>query len=219
MDEKTAHRRTGPYRSLEFPWVYRIVQGLVTSPQRRRRFLAKYAGSLEGKRIADVGCGTGSLLEILPGNCRYVGIDLNPDYIRQAKKQYPGRGDFHCVGVEKLDSVSEVGGEFDVIFAFGLLHHLEDAKAECLLSWIHGTLAEEGFFLAVDPAFVEGQSRLAAWLIARDRGRAVRTPRQYRRLCQRVFPYVEGEVSHDLNRIPYSHFISICRRTPAPRSE
>lgn len=39
--------------------------------------------------ILDIGCGYGKLLEFLPP-CKYVGIDLIPEFVEYARRKYPG---------------------------------------------------------------------------------------------------------------------------------
>lgn len=55
-----------------------------------RDVLSNMFNPYEKTRVLDVGCGIGTLLEILPENIDYVGIDISPDFIEIAKKSYPG---------------------------------------------------------------------------------------------------------------------------------
>src|SRR3989338_1533889 len=48
--------------------------------------LAKYAES--GGKILDIGCGNGILLESLPKNMDYFGIDVSASLIEEAGKKY-----------------------------------------------------------------------------------------------------------------------------------
>jgi len=44
-----------------------------------------------GSSVFDPGCGTGLMIEALPEDVTYYGIDLNPGYIEQAQKSYGSR--------------------------------------------------------------------------------------------------------------------------------
>ncbi len=96
-------------------------------------------------------------------------------------------------------------GTFDLVMAQGLLHHLEDAEARQLFETARHALRADGAVVTLDPAFDAGQSRVARWLVARDRGRRVRTPEAYAALARAVFPAVEVAVYHDLLRFPFTH--------------
>lgn len=56
----------------------------------------------EGKKIVDVGCGFGDIILFIrkkAKNFRYIGIDIVPEFIKEAKKRYPEGefivGDYH----------------------------------------------------------------------------------------------------------------------------
>ena len=54
------------------------------------------------------------------------------------------------------------------------------------------------------------------WLLARDRGKFVRTREDYLRLASAHFVKVETHLRHDLLRLPYTHLTMRCfNRVPA----
>lgn len=75
--------------------------------------------TLRGKKILDLGCGTGDFLEYLwkvsRGRWeRYLGIDLVSEYVEEARRRFPIVGvEFRC---ERLEEVKE---EFDIGVAVG----------------------------------------------------------------------------------------------------
>jgi len=83
-----------------------------------------HAGSLEGKKVVDVGCGYGDLLGLLP-SCAYVGIDPDEQAVEQARKLWPDH-DFR---------VTEVVPKGDVLIAVASLQCVPD-KHKALRSWI-----------------------------------------------------------------------------------
>lgn len=61
--------------------------------------LIRMCGSLCGRIVLDIGCGTGRLLEKVSSEARHlIGIDLSPAMIAQAKKRFQ-----HCSTAEKID--------------------------------------------------------------------------------------------------------------------
>ncbi len=87
-------------------------------------------GSLKGKRVLDVACNCGGFsVEAAKLGSEYVlGVDIVDRYIEQANfikralklKQV----EFRKMNIEDL--VVPHGGEFDIMFCFGILYHLEN---------------------------------------------------------------------------------------------
>lgn len=140
MDPQEIARRVA-----DFPrWHYRIDLGGVETPiaeprhvnrhlQRRRYFfeplVRQLGGSLQGRRILDLGCNAGfwSLAAIDHG-CDYVlGIDGRAMHIEQANLVFEAREvsrnryDFLKANLFEVDFGSL--GEFDVVLCLGLMYH------------------------------------------------------------------------------------------------
>src|SRR5689334_19916127 len=63
------------------------------SEAQHQRKLAHFASLLHGlvqpqDSLLDIGCGYGSIVQALPP-CRYIGIDLVPEFIVEAQAAYP----------------------------------------------------------------------------------------------------------------------------------
>ena len=78
-------------------------------------------------------------------------------------------------------------GQFDLVIAMSVLHHLSDAEADHLFGLAARALDDGGRMFSNDPCFVPGQSSIARAVIQRDRGRNVRSPEGYRALAEARF--------------------------------
>jgi 2-polyprenyl-3-methyl-5-hydroxy-6-metoxy-1,4-benzoquinol methylase len=85
-------RSRGVYRLLERPAVFNRLMGLLGAAAVRERIVREFLQPTAGARLLDVGCGTGTLLDALPADVVYVGVDINPAYIETARQRYGHRG-------------------------------------------------------------------------------------------------------------------------------
>ena len=197
-----AELTTGVYRLVGLPWFYKAFQELLGARQGRKRLVQLLRPST-GDRILDLGCGSAAILEEMPADVKYVGIDQNSKHIESARKKYGARGYFHAGSF--ADAGVHAGEQYDLIFALGLLHHLDDAEVNELLQLVYPMLAPNGRFLTIDPVYTSGQSRIAHFLIKNDSGRNVRSESSYLSLSKSVFESVRSVILHDMLRVPYTH--------------
>ena len=195
---------------LENPKFFDIVQSLLGASKIRGFVVEKYMAPLRYSSVLDIGCGSGAILDFLPDNITYTGIDINKKYIDYARLKYP-RGNFICCYVLNIgDYISNI--EFGVVLAIGVLHHLSDEECLALFEFAHSVLTEYGALITVDSCFIPDQSRITRLLIGMDRGKYVRTPEKYKILAQRVFANVDGKVYHNRINVPYTHFFMNCTK-------
>lgn len=193
---------------LSNPFVYDSFQNLLGAARHRRLICSDYIRALPGNTIVDIGCGTAMILNHLPENVHYYGLDLSPNYIEAAISRYGVRGKFLCRDITLLrdDELPLC----DVALAIGLLHHLDDSDAHALMLNLHKRLAPNGRLITVDPAFWEPQSSIARALISRDRGQNVRDGDAYLALVPDVYSKREVHRRDDMLHVPYSHAVMEC---------
>ncbi|MCP9198297.1 class I SAM-dependent methyltransferase [Gramella sp. GC03-9] len=110
----------------------------------------KWLGDLNDKKVLDLGCYAGnSLSYYLAENSReYIGIDLSEPAINSLKKRinkFPGAD---AIAIDFLsDSFKE--REFDVIYAYGVLHHFKDTDE--LIQKLKNKLTTDGVVISYDP--------------------------------------------------------------------
>jgi SAM-dependent methyltransferase len=78
---------------------------------------------VDGDRVLDVGCGNGRAYALLRGETfDYVGVDNSAELVRLARERYPD-----LLAEWRVGSILELpfeGGDFDVVAAFAVLHHI-----------------------------------------------------------------------------------------------
>lgn len=209
--EGTGQVNTGVRALLRLPRAYRLMQWFLGTRRARERVIAEHFRPVEGSSVLDLGCGPGSLLPALPP-LRYVGIDLEPGYIEQARRDFGDRGEFHAGSAADLEAFAPES--FDLVMANALLHHLDDATATRMIGGAHRVLRPGGRLVTLDNAWVPGQPWIARTLIGWDRGQHVRTPEGYRALVEPLFGPVRAVVRQDLLRIPYTLVILEAVKAP-----
>ena len=100
-----------------FPWQPGDSQSL-------QKLVSLYLPDLKGKKVLDAGCNAGFFCGWAEfSQAKYVlGVDINPDYLKEAKKWFP-RCRFHC---GSWDSFVDTG--FDVVLLLSALHYAQDQQ-------------------------------------------------------------------------------------------
>lgn len=208
-----AQRERGLHRLLSASWIYQGLQDLLGARRFQRRFVEHWLCLRPGHRVLDIGCGPAAILEHVPAGVEYHGFDDSAVYLAAARRRFGDRGTFWQARVERA-TLGRLGA-FDRVLAVGVLHHLDDAAASALLDLAAVALAPDGALVTYDPCFTPGQSPIARFLAARDRGQNVRSPDGYAALARDRFATVAPEVVTGHLRVPYTATVMICRR-PRP---
>ncbi len=110
--------------------------------QRVRQNLSAIAARAPGKKMLDVGCGTGFILRMATDIFEeLVGIDITPAMLSRAPK-HP-KISLHLAAIENMPFES---ASFDVVTAYGVLHHVHSI-AEVLQN-VRRVLRPGGIFYA-----------------------------------------------------------------------
>lgn len=195
---------------LSLPWVYNLWSHLLGAPAARADFISTYLKVNANDHVLDIGCGTGTMFEALPEGIRYTGFDLSEAYIREAREKHGNAADFVHASVGEAPDLPQ--SEFDIAIATGVLHHLDDTEAIELFRLAADSLKPGGRLITSDPVYIDGQSKIAKFIISRDRGQNVRTRDAYIQLAEEVFGSVSVDIRHDRIRIPYTHIILTCTK-------
>lgn len=147
-----------PRSILSFPSVYRLFGTVIGADRSRIECVERYIRPKTSDRVLDCGCGPGDFLEYLP-SVDYVGIDIDEEYIAAARSRYGGRGTFRLGAVEK-ETIHEEN-HYDLVLAWGLLHHLDDDQASEFLRLARRCLKPTGRLVTLDGCYTDDQSRAA----------------------------------------------------------
>jgi SAM-dependent methyltransferase len=191
---------------LSSPKVYELWSRLVGGERGRGAVVREYVRPGRDARVLDLGCGPGELVRYF-SNVDYVGIDLSEEYIEHARRVFGDRAEFRVGDATRLDDDL---GDFDLVVAFGVIHHLDDQGALRLLTGAKAALVPGGRFVSIDPVLVSDDRAVARLLVSWDRGSQVRSPEDYKRLAEASFERVRYDIRQDLLRIPYTHCVLEC---------
>lgn len=155
---------------LEDPRVFAFTQKLnPMTVSLYRRLVTTYVSAGPGAAVLDIGCGVGAHRPLFP-DARYVGIDVNAEYIRVASAR---PGTFLVMDAGALDFPE---GSFDTAFTVATCHHLDDGRILSMVRNVLQVLRPGGTFHIIDPVLpVSPRAALKAALFRRDRGRFQRT--------------------------------------------
>ena len=82
-----------------------------------------------GKRVLEVGCGTGTdLLQFARGGASVTGVDLTPRSIEIARRRFEVYGCAGSFAIGDAESLGFPDESFDAVYSFGVLHHTPDTK-------------------------------------------------------------------------------------------
>ena len=198
---------------LSRPSLYCLFQRLIGSNRQRRRVLEEWIRPAPDSKILDIGCGAGNMVALLPKTVYYEGFDMNSGYIEYARKKYGQAGRNARFHNKRVSAMSvEKRNYFDIVLAYGLLHHLDEEEAADLFKIGFDVLRQGGIMITHDNAYAEGQSPIARYISSKDRGQYVRQPEGYCVLAERSFSDVEVHVAPSKAYLPQTICVLRCRK-------
>ncbi len=134
------------------------------------------------QKILDIGCGTGEFSGLFNKES-YTGIDINKEYINFAKTKK--KKNFLVMDATDLKFEDET---FDAILVMAILHHLELAGVEKVLSEAKRVLKPNGKILILEDAKLEGKDGILTKLVQKfDKGAFIREPGEYQKMASKYF--------------------------------
>ncbi len=186
------------------PAFYSCLMSILGSGEAMTRLVNDFIRPAPGDRIFDFGCGPADIINYLPTGIEYVGFDFNEKCIDSAKMKYGNRGTF-ILGNIADDSIPNCG-QFDIVCAIGVLHHLPEKDAVKLIDDGVKLLKEGGRLITLDNInedYVGVVNKIALKL---DRGAYIRNKDDYLKLFSKYHD-IRFTIKKAPMRIPYYHII------------
>ncbi len=156
MEGRTAHEiahgRMLAHGDPEMIWGWKTLAGRVRAA-RRAALIADGGELAPGRRVLEIGCGTGMFTEMFAGSgAEIVAVDISADLLALARERMlpPSQVRF----LEKRFEECEVDGPFDAVIGSSILHHLEVRES---LDKIMGLLKPEGNLCFAEPNYLNPQ--------------------------------------------------------------
>jgi ubiquinone/menaquinone biosynthesis C-methylase UbiE len=132
---------------------------LIIEPLNRKlkSIALKVAPPAEGDRVLDVGCGTGTMLELYRGGqCRLWGLDASPAMLAVARRRL---GEAAELSHGDATAMPYDDGFFDWVVLTLMLHEMPPPSRAATLAEVARVVAPEGRVLIVD--YADGSARSA----------------------------------------------------------
>lgn len=95
-----------------------------------------------GDRVLDMGAGSGRLFKGIPPDVEYIGLDISPGMLKEAKRNQP-HATFFEADVLDNKSMNHLG-QFDYVFVIALAHHLDEQELIKLFFSVKNKLSPNG---------------------------------------------------------------------------
>ena len=161
------------------PLVYRLWM----APFAEKKFapIVAHNNMQQVRRALDVGCGPGTNAPHFSAS-DYLGIDVNPQYIRDAERRYGNpHGRLRFQVQDAATFAAPPGERFDFVLVNSFLHHVDDSTARSILSNLGKLLTEDGYVHIVELILPDSAS-IPRFLARSDRGNFPRPLETWRRM-------------------------------------
>ena len=124
-------------------------EGFLSPVVRRWRFrqCVRFLPNVPGLRVLDVGCGSAQLIQFLPPDVRYSGVERDEKHVAQLRRKYPDIPLFVRDLEREQIELGEAG--FHVIVLLAVLEHLHNG--EQVLADLRNHLLADGRLIATTP--------------------------------------------------------------------
>jgi SAM-dependent methyltransferase len=164
-------------RALEIPIVYQGWQAF--HDREKLEYVASRIMPRPGLKVLELGCGPGTNAHLFTG-CQYLGIDINPEYVKKAQRLFPEHT-FVTADVLRYDFTA---GAYDWVLVNSFLHHIDDQQVRAIFAAVARIRAARVLILDLVLPAEPSVARLLARL---DRGEYARPIEAWRALLPSSF--------------------------------
>ncbi len=164
-------------RALEIPIVYQTWQAF--HDREKLEYVASRIAPRPGLKVLELGCGPGINAHLFAG-CEYVGIDINPEYVRKAQRLFPQ----HTFVAADVLTYDFTGRAYDWVLVNSFLHHIDDGHVRAIFDAVARISAARVLILDLVLPAEPSVARLLARL---DRGEFARPIAAWRALLPPSF--------------------------------
>lgn len=160
-----------------FNFLRKILEG---NFKNQKKIVLEFASGKTEEKILDIGCGTGEFSVFFnPGD--YIGVDIEEKYINYAKNNFKGK-----FLVADAGSLPFGDKSFDKILINSILHHINNKDCLRIFREARRVLKSGGKMLVMEPD-IEAGNFLTQFLYKLDRGKFIRTKKEYLKLLAGQF--------------------------------
>lgn len=161
-----------------------LLQTALQIPSAQRQLVeacCRHSSKSHFKSVLDLGCGAGAYAGHFCFD-QYLGIDSDPARIAVARRKYSVDAGASFVVADVSMQTPYGSGSFDLVLLIGILHHLDDASAQALLTNVARRLSGDGIVVSLDPYRHDNQTALSRFVQFLDRGSYIRPKEAYLKL-------------------------------------
>jgi SAM-dependent methyltransferase len=168
---------------LDDPTIFNFVRYLLAGRQKRmKKFIKKYLDEYDCKTIADICSGTGDFAELIAIDAKYIGFDLNSDFVNYAKNRYKNHKNkkFLIQNVLKLKNDEK----FDAVMLISTVHHFSDEELKIILPKVKQMTKKVVIIADIIP---DAPHLLQRFFAKIDRGKYVRPAKEKIKILEKYF--------------------------------
>lgn len=172
-------------RILDNPYLFNYVRYILAGEQKGMKFFIKdYLEKYDCKTVADICSGTGDFAQLVSDDARYIGWDINDDFIAYARKRYKKEKNKSFTNLNVLKPRKEITKKFDAVMLISAIHHFSDEELEILLKFIKKITKKVVIIADIIPDPPHPLQRFFAKI---DRGKFVRPAHEKIRILKKHF--------------------------------
>lgn len=174
---------------LDNPRIFNYVRFLLAGKQiKMKNFIKEAINAYNCRSVIDICSGTGDFAELISNDAIYLGIDLNNDFVKYAKKKYKGEENKKFKKIDVLKPEKIISKKFDAVFIISTIHHFSDKELNILLPTVKKIVNKVIIIADIIP---DPPHPLQKFFASIDRGKFVRTESEKIKILKKYFKIIK----------------------------